>query len=30
LYPFLIQNDDGLWTWIHGDALTMKRNWNKD
>jgi hypothetical protein len=25
IYPFLYQNDDGLWTMIHGDALSMRR-----
>ena len=24
------RNDDGLWTRIHGDALSTRRNWNKD
>jgi hypothetical protein len=24
------KNDDGLWTRIHGDALSMRQNWNKD
>jgi hypothetical protein len=27
---FLYRNDDGLWTRIHGDVLSMRRNWNKD
>jgi hypothetical protein len=25
LYPFLYRNDDGLWTKIHGDALSTRR-----
>jgi hypothetical protein len=25
LYPFLYRNDDGLWTTIHGDALSTRR-----
>jgi hypothetical protein len=25
LYPFLYRNDDGLWTTIHGDALSTRQ-----
>jgi hypothetical protein len=24
LYPFLYRNDDGLWTTVHGDALSTR------
>ena len=26
----LYHSDDGLWTRIHGDALSTRRNWNND
>jgi hypothetical protein len=25
VYPILYRNDDGLWTTIHGDALSTRR-----